>query len=54
MEREYETMYVYRVFYLVAGEMREAFFTNKEDAGEFSEIVGGHLSRWSWQMKIEK
>lgn len=54
MEKQYDTKYVYRVWYWIAGETREAFFTNKEDAKEFCELTGGQLNKWSWKMKIEK
>lgn len=55
MERNYDTKYVYRVWY--GGETgvdNEAFFTVKSDAEAFAKMVNGTVNKWSWQMKIEK
>lgn len=56
MEKEFETKYVYRVWYFGKrlDEAKEAFFTNKEDAQEFAETVNGHMNKWSWEIQIEK
>lgn len=55
MERQYDTKYVYRVWYGgKTGIEKEAFFTDKQDAEDFAKTVSGHVNVWSWQMKIEK
>ncbi len=51
---EYTLKIVYRVWYTVENEDREAFFTNKSDAENFALSVAGILNKWSWKMLIEK
>lgn len=51
---EYTLKYVYRVWYAVENEDREAFFTNKADAEEFALTVAGIVNKWVWKMLIEK
>lgn len=55
MEKQYETKYVYRVWYGGdTGIENEAFFTVKIDADAFAQLVNGTVNKYSWQMKIEK
>ena len=51
MEKTYETMYVYRVWY---GNGKEAFFTDKDTAKAFEALSGGYMNIWTWEMKIEE
>ena len=53
MEKKYERHYMWRVFY---GEdyKKEAYFTDKKDAEDFSKLHKGIFNRWSWEVKIEE
>ena len=45
----------YKVFYTnKTGEMKEAFFEDREDAAEFAKRMNGVLNAWSWEGWIEK
>ena len=55
MEIRYDDKRVYRVWYGgKSGMEKEAFFTSKDDAREFSERVKGIMNVWGWAMKIEQ
>ena len=58
IERDYETRYVYRVWYTEKGTTgntnKEAYFTDKNDAANFATEVNGIMNRWQWQVLIEK
>jgi len=51
-KKTYEAKMVYRVWY--DGIKKEAFFTCKEDAQAFAQLVGGNVNIYSWEMKIEE
>ena len=46
--------YMYKVYYIKGGELREALFDDKETAEQFRELVKGNLNRWKWEVQIEE
>ena len=55
MARQYERMYMYRVFWFENREEHGALFTYREDAQKFvDEHPGAILNRYSWEVQIEK
>lgn len=53
MDKNYETKMVYRVWYGKNIE-KEAFFTEKESAEAFSQLMNGHMNIYKWEMLIEE
>lgn len=53
MKTNYQTKYVYRVWY-GAGIEKEAFFTDNEAAEAFAKLVNGTMNKWRWEMQIEE
>lgn len=53
MEKNYETKYVYRVWYGTSIE-KQAFFTEKEAAEAFAKLVSGAMNKYKWEIRIEE
>lgn len=59
MEKQYDTTYVWRVFYMESGKIRESYFEVKLDAEQYVEWMkskgfDAHLNHYQWEIKIEQ
>lgn len=54
MRDNYEQHLFYKVFYVKGGEVKYAFFEDKEVASDFAKDVNGNLNSWCWEGWIEK
>ena len=55
MKKDFETMFVWRVWYFDNNTPHKCFFTHIEDARDFCKLHDGAiLNKWKWEMNIEE